>query len=467
MVHIKASIARGVVSAALALVTQGTSQADVSSGKIYNIQEQRLGQAHDEFYNHAISADGCHFAYFLPSGDNKSLLVVDGQTGPEYDATASLTFSPDGSRLAYSAKKGAKWFVVVDGEPGPEYDGIIKGGPVFSLDSKHMAYASFNRAEADRLFVERFFLVLDGHAEPTSRIFGSFLTLSGDGKRVAYVVDRGNMKYSVVVGGEVGPKYDGAAGLTFSPDGDRFAYVAGSGDKGIVVSDGQPGTAYDAVGGLTFSPDGNHIVYAARQGQKWFMVVDGRPGPDYEAIGGSGAVFSADGSRFAYSAKKGTNWVVVVEGQPSTEYDGIGSLVFSPDGKHLAYLVKDGPKLTMILDGQAGAAYDDIGKPHFSPDGKHIAYLAKRGAKFVVVLDEQPGPDYEAVRKLAFSPDSGDLAYSAKKGNNWVVVVSGRSGPEYDGIVENGPTFHADGVMEYLAIRDKALYRVRHVPVRR
>jgi len=34
-------------------------------------------------------------------------------------------------------------------------------------------------------------------------------------------------------------------------------------------------------------------------------------------------------------------------------------------------------------------------------------------------------------------------------------------------IIKNGPTFRADGVLEYLAIKGKTLYRVRHVPVGR
>ena len=41
---------------------------------------------------------------------------------PEYDTIMAGTpvFSPDGKRVAYAARKGAKWLVVIDGrsEPG-------------------------------------------------------------------------------------------------------------------------------------------------------------------------------------------------------------------------------------------------------------------------------------------------------------------------------------------------------------
>ena len=65
---------------------------------------------------------------------------------------------------------------------------------------------------------------------------------------------------------------------------------------------------------------------------------------------------------------------------------------------------------------------------------------------------------------LAFSPDGKRLAYAAKKGGKRFVVLDGQPGPEYDGIIPYGPAIHPDGVVEYLAIRDGVLYRVKHVP---
>jgi hypothetical protein len=66
----------------------------------------------------------------------RSVVVVDGQAGPEYGGVAegSLMFSPDGKRVVYVAGKGEKWVVVVDGQPGPEYDVVVKGGPIFRAD---------------------------------------------------------------------------------------------------------------------------------------------------------------------------------------------------------------------------------------------------------------------------------------------------------------------------------------------
>ena len=70
-----------------------------------------------------------------------------------------------------------------------------------------------------------------------------------------------------------------------------------------------------------------------------------------------------------------------------------------------------------------------------------------------------------------FSPDGKHVAYAAKNRNKWLVVVDGRPGPECGFIVRGGPTFHADGVLEYLAVKlvgkKKTLHRIKHVPVRK
>ncbi len=58
----------------------------------------------------------------------------------------------------------------------------------------------------------------------------------------------------------------------------------------------------------------------------------------------------------------------------------------------------------------------------------------------------------------------GRPAPAAWKGDKCVVVVDARPGPEYDVISQNGPAFHADGVLEYLAFKQGTLYRVKHVP---
>lgn len=49
-------------------------------------------------------------------------------------------------------------------------------------------------------------------------------------------------------------------------------------------------------------------------------------------------------------------------------------------------------------------------------------------------------------------------------GGRQVVVVKGLESPEFGAVVRNGPSFHPDGVLEFLGIRGDVLYRVTVPP---
>jgi roadblock/LC7 domain-containing protein len=148
-------------------------------------------------------------------------------------------------------------------------------------------------------------------------------------------------------------------------------------------------------------------------------------------------------------------------------------VVFSPDGKCVVYVAMKGDKQLVVVDGQPGPEYDGIRNLVFSPDGKTVAYAAVKGDKWFVVVDGQPGPEYDqddvwvaqtVTVPIVFSPDGKRVAYAARKGGMGFVVVDGQPGPEYDYVIPNGPAFRADATLEYLAFKDKVLYRVKHLP---
>jgi hypothetical protein len=62
------------------------------------------------------------------------LVVVDGQPGAEYDQALSPVFSPDSKHVAYVAVKGKSHLVVVDSQPSAEYDDTLQGPLLFSPD---------------------------------------------------------------------------------------------------------------------------------------------------------------------------------------------------------------------------------------------------------------------------------------------------------------------------------------------
>ena len=87
------------------------------------------------------SPTGDHVAYVVRDG-TRSFLVLDGKEHPRFDSIGlgTVTFSPDGSRLAYAGLWDGAWRVVVDGVTGTEaYHDLADAGISFSPDSKHVA----------------------------------------------------------------------------------------------------------------------------------------------------------------------------------------------------------------------------------------------------------------------------------------------------------------------------------------
>jgi Tol biopolymer transport system component len=279
---------------------------------------------------------------------------------------------------------------------------------------------------------------------------------------VAYAAEQGD-KWLIVTDGDAGPAYPGLGqGPVFSADGQRVAYVAWTGEKHVepwhlphldentisayygpgpptitwkdkrtqVVVNGVAGPAYDDIvdGTLAFSPDGARVAYVAQKGKHRLVTVDGVAGPEFDDINKDTLVFSANGRRVGYVAQKDKKFVAMVDGVVGPEYDGISGLAFSPEGRRVVYRARQGEKLLAVVEGVPGPQYDDLGSPVFSADGRRVAYTAKLGGK-------------------------------------WLVVVEGKAGPEYDGLIGGGPTFTANGALEYLAYRDGSLYRVKRIPL--
>jgi hypothetical protein len=81
-------------------------------------------------------------AYAVKTNDAVAV-VVDGKVGESYDSVinGSLQISPDGTRIAYAAKRGTESFVVVDGTRSKAYRYTGWGNtPVFSPDGRYVAY---------------------------------------------------------------------------------------------------------------------------------------------------------------------------------------------------------------------------------------------------------------------------------------------------------------------------------------
>jgi hypothetical protein len=232
-----------------------------------------------------------------------------------------------------------------------------------------------------------------------------------------------------------------------------------------------------------FSSDSRHFAYTTgntaggvRHAKAW---VDWRPLP--LPNGGTNVwhvVFSPDLQRWACVVNDGNKKHVVLDERPEPWYDSTWGLTFSPDSARLAYMAKVGTNWFMVVDGKLGAAIDlNPSSPHFSPDGKRLAYIAGRGPQWWMIVDDQAGAEYESNEKLTpmgrsemwvpaltqpqFSPDSRHVVYGARQGGQWVVLLDNQPvAGRYEMIVEGGPSFHKDGSLEFLGMRQRVLYRV-------
>lgn len=438
-----------------------------------------------------LTPDGKHVAYIDMTAmpfqfilDGEPLLDLPGFQ-PTRLLSASIAFSPGPTRVAYIAGPHQQ-MVVVDGEPGPKFDWIGNGlgnhrayridpPVVFSPNGKRVAYVAGVRRQQ--------VLVLDGQRfdefEPVANP-----VFSPDSGRVAFAAQKGT-KQVMVVANRAGVPYDSVYGPFFAPIGERFAYIGKEGHKSFMVVDGKAGPGYERVGIPVFSPDGRRVAYVGTTGGgSTTVVVDGREDPTYDSA--SRPRFSPDGEKYAYIARKGGRSFAVVDGKPQPAGYVYG-LRFSPVGHRLAYVRQAfnrqrSPRkfigLTVIIDGTASPAYQDVcgHRAIFSPNGEHVAYGVNDSGTGFVVIDGKPGPKFDKVEEVnpvngsparsrdgvIFSPDGMRIAYTARKDGKVFVVINGWTGPPYDRIIKNGPVFHEDGVLEYLAVKEAHLFRVKH-----
>jgi len=412
-------------------------------GVVLTVREVSFGRLHERTDITSIeeSPDGRHLAYrvFTPFlvHTPREHVVLDGVAGKTYGRIKGApVFSPDSKRLAYVAGHhrdvtGEKntFSVVIDGVEGKEYRSI-QMGPIFSPDSKRVAYVATR--ERDRRFA-----VVDGREHKAyAWVVPHF---SPDGRRFVSLVseDYGRRRRPAIDGVEIKRTTTGPSEFpTFSPDGRHMALVVAKDEGACVSVDGVDGPVYDEAIYPVFSRDGKHVAYRARRDGRWMVVRDGVESKPYDGIGD--VALSPDGRRIGFEATRTGARLLVIDGKEITRYSWTGPPIFSSDSKHVAFLAVRGDRSMVVRDDVEGRPYDGIRKISlkFSPRGARLLYSAWRGEQSMAVVDGVEGAGYDRIFDPAFSPDGRHVAYKAQRGKKWLVVVDGQETREVDGSVE-------------------------------
>src|SRR5438105_2168234 len=234
------------------------------------------------------------------------------------------------------------------GSPGKDN---LKDQVSLSPDSRHVGYILSNGGgmtvfSGSHVAPKGAQVVIDGKREKATYCFLFMPVFSEDGRHYAYTAGplpaKGGKMFLVADGREYD---DGVSGFMtesprFSPNGQRFAYVATAEPKKFVVLNGKKDRAYTETGDLIFSPDSKHLAYSAQRDGKWCIVNDGTEGPLYDVVGKSMPIFSPDSKHLAYVAKRADQWMLILDGKESPPVEEVYSPRFNPNGNGFAWCAK-------------------------------------------------------------------------------------------------------------------------------
>jgi WD40 repeat protein/serine/threonine protein kinase len=395
-----------------------------------------MGSEHEAVKAVVKDASGIVIIWDLKTGESRTF---DQQVG----LVLSVTYSPDGKRIASSSINPANTFVVWNAETR-EVIKVVKGHESqvhrlrYSPDGKLLV--SSDTDGMVRLWdAETFEEVRSKRAHPAPIIDFSF---SPDGRRFATAGDDGLLRvwetatFAPLL--ELRGHTGSALGIAYSPDGNRIA-SAGF-DKTVRLWDSSTGQEKltlrghsNTVWSVAFSPDGRRLVSASfdSTARVWDSTPrEERRGPGlFSRVGHSDRVnsiaFSRDGR---YLASGGWDMEARLwdgmSGSPLKVFKGHNGAIFglalSPDGKKLATASWDHKvKVWDTASGRVLVTFSEHTAPvhgvAFSPNGRWVASGGFDGN--VKVWDAATGKALAycdgfifPVFAVAFSPDGRRLA---------------------------------------------------------
>lgn len=419
-----------------------------------------------------FSEDGRHLA-FAAQSEQGWHVVLDGHRGPAHEGIGAITLSTDGARMAYAAHDRGAWRIVLDGREGPAFESLLAETLRFSDDGSHLVYVAQTDRGVTVVHDQQPGAVYDGvralqlmtttgqpvyvarrgrqsfvvrGTKPAGALHDGVGELVLAGQRIAYAA-LSEPNWYAVVGSDTTEPYRRVDELTFSLDGRKLAFVAQRGDAQLVVVDGVNSPPHRQVlrGTLSFSPEGA-LFYVARPKEQSAdstgddapsagvrLFIDGVPGPPYDSIGPP--VFARTGSHWAALAVRDGRSVVLVDGRPSIPYAWADDLQLSDDGTRFAYLARRGPyDMVVHTAGRSALPTAVRGSLVLDATGHHWACLAaiRSARKLSLMVDGVPQRDFdmaELTAELSRSPVATSQGPKAARRwiRRWVAAELARS----------------------------------------
>jgi len=283
-----------------------------------------------------FSADGSIFCYRGQDKDSMFYVAVNDTTYGPYWRLLSVKCSPVGSELAWSASGDSTYAdtLFINGQSRATHDRIWD--ITYSNDGTQMAYVAMDK--------DSFSLVVGDKISAKYRDVTCF-HFSPDGKHFAYAAHLwpDGSKTTVMMDSLPLYTYRSVIGITFSPDGSRLASVVElKPGKFAVVVDGAVGPLADSVKFVRFSPDSKSCYYMVKRGGNYIMVQNGIEGIPYRRISYDVAIDSVTNKLIYFAAKKKDEHLFVIDGHETGTFDYIfGITLFTPQGSVIAFAERD------------------------------------------------------------------------------------------------------------------------------
>lgn len=330
--------------------------------------------------------------YALPM--EGKFVEVHGKTvsGP-YEHTYTTKISGDGNHYCLRAVAGGKNILVVDDKE------TVIPGEIGEYVIGYTGLVACTYQEAGKTRVRFGLRDLPGTFDEVL-----FLTISPDGKKVAYWARTGD-EWSLMQGDKPLPGQTGyyvyrCGGEDYSimwgPDSDHIAYYVRQGKEGTLALDGE------MISG-NFSPDGG-VHFGYMRDSNGATVGQTMTGGQFERQAFVQAVlmrntlhgdpFSATlcNKQLCYVDKQADGTFVVIGSKREGPYQGpVSAVTASPDGKHYCYVISTANGNQLVIDGSAtGHIYEKIYLVGYYGAVGSVHYLGLKGGTLFGVSQPLP-----------------------------------------------------------------------------